>query len=179
MTAVVRVIALSALCACVGGVGGDGNGGGSGSGSGSGIDAAIDAPKLMWVDAATGTGNNLPCENQVPDGQLVDGKHEPGNSCFQGCHNHGFTLAGTLYTSPTSNSPRRGATITVTDSNNKTIKIVTALNGNFYTSEALAFPVLVMASACPSAVKMNVAVAATGRACNSCHMGGNMQMYLP
>lgn len=179
MAAVVRVIALFAFTACVGDVGGGGNGSGSGSGSGSGVDAAIDAPKLMWVDAATGSGNGLPCKNPVPVGQLADGHHEPGKSCFQACHNHGFTLAGTLYTNSTGNSPYRGATITVTDSNNQTFELVTALNGNFYTSQAIAFPVLVIASSCPDAVKMTLAVAATGRACNSCHAGGPNQMHLP
>jgi hypothetical protein len=187
MAAVVRVIAhfiaSVALAACVGGVGGDGTGSGSGSGSGSGaVDAAVDAPKLMWVDAATGSGNGLPCKNPVPIAQLPSGHHEPGKNCFT-CHGQNaspsFTLAGTLYTNSTGNTAYRGATITITDSNNQTIELVTALNGNFYTTQAIAFPVLVMASSCPDAVKMNVAVAATGRACNSCHAGGPSQMHLP
>jgi hypothetical protein len=173
-----RALALLSLTACLGEAGG-GAGSGSGSGSGSGpADAAIDAPKLMWVDASSGSGNTLPCENMAtPPG---DGHHFPGQSCFQACHNHGFTLAGTLYTNATGNTAFKGATISITDSNNKTVKVVTNLNGNFYTTEALAFPVLTLASACPSAVKMNVAVAMTGRACNSCHVGGtNNQMHLP
>lgn len=179
MAAVVRAVALVGLTACVGGVGGEGNGGGSGSGSGSGgIDAAIDAPKLMWVDAAPGSGNNLPCRNMAtPPG---DGHHFPGQSCFQSCHNHGFTLAGTLYTNATGNTAFSGANITITDANNQTINLVTNLNGNFYTTQNIAFPILTMASACPSAVKMTLAVAATGRACNTCHAGGtNDQMHLP
>jgi hypothetical protein len=178
--AAVRVILLALVTACVGDVGGGGNGSGSGSGSGSGgIDAAVDAPKLMWVDAAMGSGSGLPCKNMAtPPG---DGHHFPGQSCFQACHNHGFTLAGTLYTNDTGNTSFPGATITVTDSNNKTVNIVTNLNGNFYTTDTLVFPVLVMASSCPSAVKMNAAVAGNNsRACNSCHVGGtSMQMHLP
>ena len=175
--AVVRVIALCALAACVGGV--DGGGGGSGSDGGNGpADAKVDAPKLMWVDAASGSGNNLPCKNPAtPPG---DGHHFPGQNCFQACHNHGFTLAGTLYTNATGNTAFTGATITITDSNGKTIDVVTNLNGNFYTMEPLVFPVLTMASACPSAVRMTAAVAANGRACNSCHVGAtNNQMHLP
>jgi hypothetical protein len=164
-----------ALCACVGGVDGPG-GNGSGSGSGKMVDAAIDAPKLMWPDAAMGSGTNLPCKNPAtPPG---NGHHNTGKSCFQACHNHGFTLAGTLYTNATGNTGFDGATITITDSNNKTIDVVTHQNGNFYTSEALAFPVLVLASSCPSAVQMTLA-SATGD-CNSCHVGAtNDQMHLP
>lgn len=175
----VRAIAVLALAACVGGVDNGGGGSGSGSGSGSGVDAAIDAPKLMWVDAASGSGTNLPCKNQILP-PPTDGHHFPGQNCFQACHDHGFTLAGTLYTNATGNTAFPGATITVTDSTNKTIEIVTSANGNFYTTQALQFPVLTMASACPSAVRMTAAVAANGRACNSCHVGAtNNQMHLP
>jgi hypothetical protein len=173
--AVVRAIALIALAACVGNVQ---TGTDSGNGSGSGPDASIDAPKLMWIDAAGGGGNTLPCKNAATP--PFDGHHNTGKNCFDNCHNHGFSLAGTLYTNDTGNTGFSGANITVTDSNNKTIDIVTNLNGNFYTFEPLAFPVLTMASACPSAVKMNVAVASTGRGCNTCHVGGtSMQLHLP
>jgi hypothetical protein len=172
--AVVRAIALVSLCACVGGVQPS-----TDSGSGTRLpDASIDAPKLMWVDAASGSGNNLPCQNVMTP--PFDGHHNTGKNCFDNCHNHNFTLAGTLYTNDTGNTAFSGASITVTDSNNKTINIVTNLNGNFYTYEPLAYPVLTMASACPSAVKMNVAVAQSGRGCNTCHVGGtSMQMHLP
>jgi hypothetical protein len=177
--AAVRLIALclgASLCACVGDVQ---TGGGGGSDSGTRPpDAKVDAPKLMWVDSSSGSGNGLPCKN--PATPPNDGHHNTGKSCFDNCHNHGFTLAGTLYTNDTGNTGFSGATITVTDSNNQTINIVTSLNGNFYTSQPMAYPVLVMASSCPSATKMNVAVASTGRACNSCHLGGtSMQMHLP
>lgn len=168
-------IGLLLLCACVGGTQ-TGDGGGNGSGRGTIVDAAIDARVIMWPDAAPGMGNNLPCKNPAtPPG---DGQHNTGRSCFQSCHNHRFTLAGTLYTNATGNSGFSGATITITDANGKTIDIVTHRNGNFWTMEPLAFPVLVLASSCPSAVKME-ASSATGD-CNSCHVGGtNDQMHLP
>jgi hypothetical protein len=152
-------------------------GGGSGSGSDEPADGgAADAPKLMWVDAAPGTGNNLPCKNlTTPPG---NGQHNPGRSCFQNCHNgrHNFTLAGTLYTNKTGNTGFAGATITVTDSNNQTFDIVTQQNGNFWVNRTIAFPVLVIASACPTAVKME---GSATRDCNSCHVGNtSMQMAL-
>jgi hypothetical protein len=174
----VRAIVCVFVAGCVGDVGGGGGGSGSGSGSGSAHDASVDAPKLMWVDASMGGGNTLPCENVIVPSP-TNGNHFPGQSCFQNCHNHGFTLAGTLYTNSTGNSGFEGATITITDSNNVTLKLVTAVNGNFYTRQALTFPVLTMASACPSAVRMTLAVAESGRACNSCHASGPNQMHLP
>jgi hypothetical protein len=175
MVAGLRVSACAAvLAACVGDIGGSGGG----SDSGTPTDAKVDAPKLMWVDAASGSGTGLPCKNATT--APGDGHHNTGKNCFDNCHNHGFSLAGTLYTNSTGNTGFSGATITVVDSTNKEINIVTNLNGNFYTTQAMAFPVLVMASACPSAAKMNVAVAATGRGCNTCHIGGTgMQMHLP
>jgi hypothetical protein len=137
-----------------------------------------DGRTIMWVDAAPGMGNNLPCENQAqPPGT---GHHEPGKSCFQSCHNHGFTLAGTLYNNATGNSAFAGATITVIDSNNKTVKIVTRQNGNFYTMEALAFPVLTLASSCPSAVRMNASSPDGNCNAGNCHPGAtNQQIHLP
>jgi hypothetical protein len=174
--AAVRAIALCLVAACTGDAQ---SGSGSGSDSGTRMpDAKIDAPKLMWVDAASGSGNGLPCK--PPATPPSDGHHNTGMSCFQACHSHGFTLAGTLYTNDTGNTGFSGATITVTDSNNQVVNIVTSLNGNFYASQPLAFPVLVLASSCPSAVQMTLAVAANGRACNSCHLGGTSnQMHLP
>ena len=170
--ATVRVIALLALASCTGEVP---TGGGT-MDAAAAIDANIDAPKLMWVDAAPGTGNGVPCRNAAtPPG---DGHHNTGRSCFQACHNHGFTLAGTLYTNATGNTGFSGANITLTDNNNQTINIVTQANGNFWTMQPIAFPVLVVASACPSAVRMTLA-SANGN-CNSCHVGGtNDQMHLP
>lgn len=138
-----------------------------------------DARGLQWVDAAPGSGTNLPCENTVSPAPQ-NGHHNPGKACFDNCHNHGFTAAGTLYNNATGNSAFPGATITVIDANNKTVKMVVHSNGNFYTSEALAFPVLTLASACPSAVKMN-ASSPTGN-CNvgGCHPGAsNQQIHLP
>ena len=175
--AAVRVIGLclglcASLAACVGGV--QGGGGGSDSGTPD-PDAKIDAPKLMWVDAANGSG--APCKNAVLPAP-TQGHHNTGRNCFDSCHNHGFTLAGTLYTTSVSNTGAGGATVTVIDSQNKTVDIVVNSDGNFYTSTALAYPVLTFASSCPTSVKMNVAVAQSGRGCNTCHGVNTLQLYL-
>lgn len=141
--------------------------------------ARADARSLQWIDAASGSASNLPCENLVSPAPDL-GRHNTGKSCFDSCHNgnHGFTLAGTLYTNATGNTGFAGATLSFIDANDQMFDIVVNANGNFYTNRAIAFPVLVIASACPSAVKMEAA-AATGN-CNSCHVGGtSSQMHLP
>ena len=98
------------------------------------------------------------------------------------CHNHGFTLAGTLYTGVLNNTGFAGATITIKDSASRTIDLVVQANGNFYTSQAISFPAVVMASACPQGVKMTGQVA--NGACNTtaCHAqvgGAAGQIHLP
>ncbi len=148
--------------------------GGDGMGS-----SLIDAGAIRWVDAPPGQSNNLPCKNIVSPAPTL-GEHNPGKSCFQSCHNHGFTLAGTLYTNATGNTGFAGATISIVDAQNKTLDIVVNSNGNFYTRQALSFPVLVLASACPSAVKMEGST--PNGQCNAagCHVGGtSSQMHLP
>jgi hypothetical protein len=142
-------------------------------------DARADARMLQWVDAAPGQPNNLPCRNfnsPVPQ----NGHHNTGQSCFQGCHNHGFTLAGTLYTNATGNTGFGGAWITIIDANNVTKNIPVHSNGNFYTSEAIAFPVLTFASSCPSAVMMNTESPNGNCNAGNCHPGASQQqIHLP
>jgi hypothetical protein len=140
-------------------------------------DGRADAAALQWVDAPPGTGNNLPCKNVVSPAPTL-GRHNPGKSCFQSCHNHGFTLAGTLYTNATGNTGFAGATMSFVDAANKSFDLVVNSNGNFYTSQPITFPVLIIASACPSAVKMEGS--APNGTCNACHVGATSdQMHLP
>lgn len=134
----------------------------------------------VWVDAAPGQGPAADCRQ--PSTNYTTGEHNTGRSCMDSCHNHGFTLAGTLYTSPTNNTGYAGATITIEDSANRTVDLVVNANGNFYTSQALSFPVIVMASECPNASKMTAQV--TSGACNTsnCHAqvgGAAGQIHLP
>jgi hypothetical protein len=172
-----RVVLASLLVACTAG---DIPPSGPGDGGSMTEDGRrSDARTIQWVDAPPGSMNNLPCENQVfPVPQ--QGHHEPGKSCFQSCHNHGFTVAGTLYTNATGNSGFGGATVTIIDANNVTKKLVVNSNGNFYTKEAVAFPVLTLASACPSATKMNASSPDGNCNAGGCHPGGsNQQIHLP
>jgi hypothetical protein len=69
--------------------------------------------------------------------------HRMGQDCMA-CHTTGvegaplFTIAGTLYDTPTGNNPVSGATIVVTDSTGMEIRMDTAVNGNFYYQGAIA-----------------------------------------
>ena len=89
----------------------------------------------------------------------------------------GSTLGGTLYSAATGGAAVAGATINVIDANGKTVKIVSANNGNFWTTTVLAYPIKVNASLCPATVPMVSTVAGNG-ACNNCH-NSTMQVHVP
>ncbi|MEO8553986.1 MAG: hypothetical protein ABI678_28625 [Kofleriaceae bacterium] len=163
-----RLVAFMMIASCTGtldpgGSGGPdvidgGNGGGDGGGSGSAVsDAGVNAM--------------FPCKNVVtPPG---NGHHNPGQDCLNGCHNHGFTLAGTLYNAAAT-AVLPGASITVKDANGATFDMVAQQNGNFYTSKVIAFPITVYASACPASTPMSAAIATGNGGCNKsgCHATG-------
>ena len=115
--AAVRLIALCWRCARralgrVPSVVDGGGGGGSGSGSSKRCEdrrAEADVGRRRERQR-----QQLPCKNAVRRPPF--GHHNTGKNCFDNCHNHGFTLAGTLYTNATGNTGFAGASITVTDS---------------------------------------------------------------
>nr|MBA3465409.1 hypothetical protein [Deltaproteobacteria bacterium] len=134
----------------------------------------------MWADAPPGQGPAADCRQPVTG--YGTGHHNTGRNCMDSCHNHGFTLAGTLYTGVLNNTGYAGATITIKDSANRTIDLVVQANGNFYTAQAITFPAVVMASACPQGTKMIGQI--TNGACNTaaCHAqvgGAAGQIHLP
>ena len=139
-------------------------------------DAAPGSP-----DASVTPPDAADCDNAVAT--YPSGHHNSGASCL-GCHNQPqgtsgpFTLAGTLYTAAGSTTTIAGATIRVTDANGVTTRLVTAANGNFWTTSAVAYPVHVAASQCPSTTAMVSAVQSSGASCNSCHSSGS-RIHLP
>lgn len=178
----VLVVLLLAAAACGGstsanvdasgsGGGGDGggmqmDGGGSGSGSGSG--------------SGMGSGSGSDCTPLVTS-NLNNGHHNPGQDCMNGCHNHGFTAAGTLYKS-NGTTAMPGATITLTDSAGNKITMVSQSNGNFYTFTPISFPATVTVSGCPNNAAMTEKVQASGAGCNqggACHGGTQGRIHLP
>ena len=136
------------------------------AGGGGGIDAGSGAPGFT-------------CRNQVNN--PGSGNHHPGEDCQGPCHNHGFTLAGTIFSGAAA-TPMIGATITAVDAAGKTIDIVSRTNGNFYTSQSIAFPVTVTASDCPSVAPMITKVTAAMAGCNQagCHVtAAQGRIHLP
>jgi hypothetical protein len=176
------LLGVVVISACTVGSAVSPGGGGGPDASQTGVDAhagSIDAPMGSGSGSGSGSGNG--CINQVTTG-LGDGHHNPGQDCMNACHNHGFTLAGTVYTSINSNTAVTGATISVTDANGQQLKIVTQLNGNFYTSQPVAFPVTVNASECPNIQKMTAQVVQGQGGCNrvGCHVSGAQgHIHLP
>lgn len=155
----------AAIADAAGGDGGSGSGSATGSGSGSG----------------SGSGG-FACRNQVPSNQLSSGHHNAGQDCLNSCHNHGFTLAGTLYTSAAGATAIAGGTITVTDATGKTFDVVSQLDGNFYTSTAVTFPVTVIASECPNIEMMTAPLTSKQGGCNNtaCHQpNATGRVHLP
>ena len=166
------VLAVALLTGCVGEIteaGGSSNGntapdagtGGGGGGGGGTPDAPVGTPPPVFA-----------CRNAVAN--VGSGKHHPGEDCQGACHNHGFTLGGTLFAAANSTTPLAGATITVVDAAGKSIDVVSQRNGNFYTSQAVMFPVTVTASLCPSVAPMVTKVTATMDGCGKagCHVAG-------
>ncbi|MFT3693693.1 MAG: hypothetical protein QM831_11170 [Kofleriaceae bacterium] len=150
----------------------DSGGGGGTPDSNPNSGGAIDAAVGSTTDA--GSASSLyPCKNKITSGN-TNGHHNPGQDCLNGCHNHGFTLAGTLYDA-TGTTALSGGSITVTDANGTTFDMIAQTNGNFYTSKAITFPVSVYASECPTSTPMTATVtAANGGGCNQsgCHTTG-------
>ena len=116
-----------------------------------------------------------------------NGEHNAGSSCTDSdCHDGNtanvplWTLSGTMFLDLAGTTPLAGGTLIVTDANAQEIKLTTASNGNFYTGDAIAFPVQVKASRCPNSLSMNMAITTAEAGCNQggCHAAGN-RIYVP
>lgn len=134
-------------------------------------------PGPVAVDASA----ERPCAPRavVPD----DGYHNPGMDCQSGCHNHGYTVSGTVYTGATNDTGFAGATVRITDANNQLFELVTSANGNFHSYAPVAFPATVEVSACPDTTAMPARLRSpTEGRCNAvgCHaQSSRSQIHLP
>lgn len=101
------------------------------------VDAAPDA---STCEAATTPGLPGP-----PGDPNAGANHHVGEDCAA-CHLTGvegaplFSVAGTLYDGPSGTKPVAGATIIVHDAAGVEIKMATALNGNFYSTQTVTLP---------------------------------------
>jgi hypothetical protein len=177
-----------------GGNGSTGGGGTTGGGGGSTGAGGVDAGTPPVADLGTAPAGDLgggggggggggdmavACDNLAAT--TATGQHNAGQDC-QSCHAAGggaptFTMGGTLYSAASGGTAVTGGTINVTDAAGKTVKLVSAKNGNFWTTTALTFPVKVNASLCPATVPMSATVGGNG-ACNNCH-NSTFRVHVP
>ena len=160
-------VLLACVPAVVGCVGSSGSGGNPDAHGGMKMDARSGDAAL--IDAST----EFMCRNKITSG-LDNGHHNPGQNCQQSCHDHGFFMSGTAYTSAAGGTPLVGASITFIDADGMTGHMPTYLNGNFWWTLPVTFPVKIIASSCPDIQRMTAMVDATGGGCNKtgCHSGG-------
>jgi hypothetical protein len=104
---------------------------------------------------------------------LPTGHHNEGLGCItSGCHDGGtpaaprWTVAGTLYRGDGA-ATLSGGTIQLVDASGTEVTLVSAQNGNFWTSQAVMFPLTAKATACTESRSMPTPVP-TG----SCNQGG-------
>lgn len=134
------------------------------------------------ADATVDVQSDTPITCIPPTLTTGDGNHNAGMDCLS-CHgdvtmelDSRWTVAGTLYDTATGTNPLAGATIIVTDADGKELSLVSASNGNFFTTEPVTLPLSVRASACPDDITMSSP--ATDGSCNTCHTDA-MRIHLP
>ena len=105
---------------------------------------------------------------------------QPGRDCLE-CHGPGghasrWTAAGTVFTNVDDpvTAGVRGAKVSLTDANGKTVTMSSAQGGNFYTAEGLTFPLVARLE--KDGVTRVMTLPVPDGACNRCHNvppGGN------
>lgn len=135
---------------------------------------------LAACTSATSTDDCDPLELEA----TPSGHHNQGLGCITGgCHDGGtpqapqWTAAGTLYRGAGGSTPLAGGTIELVDANGTTVTLVSAQNGNFWTDQALAFPLRIKASDCSESRMMP-----TPAPLGSCNQGGchdTRRIHLP
>jgi hypothetical protein len=111
--------------------------------------------------------------------QTAGGTHNAGKNCMGGCHNHGFTFAGTVTNG--AGAGVAGAEVRLVDANGKAISVYTGSNGNFHSSTSFVAPAKVgVRNAAAKAIMITGLTAAQG-GCNGCHATGGTQtpIHLP
>jgi len=156
----------------MGSCGGGGGGGGADAGAGGADGGAVSPP----ISSSSVFAKAAPYSM----GQPVGGKHNAGQDCMSGCHNHGFTFSGTLYDS--NGAGIGGAEVRLVDANGKAISVYTAVGGaqgNFYSSQSFAGPAHIGVRDATNTKDMLTPIqtmsqppASTGGACGACHCTG-------
>ena len=101
---------------------------------------------------------------------IAPDSHNAGQNCMSGCHDHGFTFAGTL-TDGHGNSVV-GAEVRLVDKNGAQISVHTDPSGNFRSSTPFTAPAHVGARDATNKAMMVTALTASNGGCNGCHANG-------
>ena len=96
--------------------------------------------------------------------------HNAGQNCMNGCHNHGFTFAGTLTNG--AGAAVAGAEVRLVDSTGVAISVFTGPSGNFHSSTPFTGTAHVGARTATKVVNMVGTITAAGGGCNGCHATG-------
>jgi hypothetical protein len=144
--------------------------------------ALTGAPNV--VVTATKTPAAAPtCDSAAALPNPSTGQHNAGRACLT-CHSAAggattFTIGGTLFSAATGGTAVAQATIHLVDGANNDVKLSTATNGNFWTTQAVTFPLKVRASLCPN-TDQSMQSQITSGDCNSssCHTS-TFQVHLP
>jgi hypothetical protein len=96
--------------------------------------------------------------------------HNAGKNCMGGCHDHGFTFAGTL-TDGNGNAVA-GAEVRLVDANGQAITVHSGPTGNFHSSTPFTAPAHVGARDATHVVNMVTPLQSTNGGCNGCHATG-------
>lgn len=137
--------------------------------------------RIATPDAGVDAAMAFKCRDPITTG-LDNGHHNVGQDCQNGCHNHGFYMSGTLYAAAGGGATVSGASITFVDAAGYTGDMHTSLNGNFWWSLPVTFPVTITASRCPDVKPMVMQVTEANAGCNKsgCHTnGGAGRIHLP
>jgi hypothetical protein len=131
---------------------------------------------LVLVLAACGGGaDQVACDENEVSGE--DGHHNPGLDCL-GCHGATpvvgaptWTVAGTVFTDISGSEPVAGAAVHLRDADGDDVVLRTAANGNFWTDQAIAFPISPSVSSCPDTAAMGAEVVLEEASCqrSGCH----------
>lgn len=102
--------------------------------------------------------------------KVAGDSHNAGKNCMSGCHDHGFTFAGTVTNG--AGLGVAGAEVRLVDANNKAISVYTGRTGNFHSSTSFAAPAKIGVRNAASKNIMLTALSAANGGCASCHVNG-------